>query len=395
MTFTARLGDRSLFPTLEPRVYLNHGAISPASTPVIAAVNAYLQDYARRGVAAFPTWQAQRRGLKEKLARLIHARPEDLAFEPNTTRGITDVALCFPWRANDRVVLFEGEFPANVTPWQRAAARFGLRLVFQPVSQFARDEARALTLLEEELKRGVRLVAVSAVQFQTGLKMPLLELARLCHAHGAELFVDGVQAIGAVPLDVTALEIDYLACGSHKWLMGLEGAGFLYVRPGRAAALIPSVAGWTSHEDGLGFLSEGPGHLRYDRPVRPLANLVEGGNLNSAGLAALDASVELLLQLGPNSISEHVNRLLAPFEAGLVARGFLSLRSAKPSQRSCTLAVLPPGGRSVVTLQRLLSERGISCSIPDGVLRFTPHWPNSEAEVPLVLEAIDAALPSA
>src|SRR5262245_1296445 len=102
------------------------------------------------------------------------------------------------------------------------------------IAPYASSFERGLEALEGELLRGaVRLVAVSAVQFQSGLRMPLQAMSRMCHVHGAELFVDGVQACGVVPVDVRAEGIDYLACGSHKWLMGLEGAGFLYVAPGR------------------------------------------------------------------------------------------------------------------------------------------------------------------
>ncbi len=113
----------------------------------------------------------------------------------------------------------------------------------------------------------MRLVAVSAVQFQTGLSMPLAEIGALCRAHGAELCVDAVQAVGVVPMDVEALGLDYLACGAHKWLLGLEATGFLYVRRERQPSLRPALAGWLSHEDAVSFLLEGPGKLA----LRPAA----------------------------------------------------------------------------------------------------------------------------
>ncbi|MFN7135713.1 MAG: aminotransferase class V-fold PLP-dependent enzyme, partial [Myxococcales bacterium] len=295
--YEAKLGDRSLFPTLAARAYLNHAAVSPPSIAVQEAVRTLLADYARRGVDAFATWIEQRHRLRGKLARLVNARPEDLGFAQSTTRALSDVALCFPWRRGDRLLVFEGEFPANVTPWQRAAELFGLELRMLPVAPFASDADEALAAVERELREGVRLVAVSLVQFQTGLRMPVEALGRLCARHGAQLCVDGVQAVGAVPVDVAAMGIDYLACGAHKWLMGLEGAAFLYVRPERIAALRPVVAGWLSHEDGLGFLLRGPDLLRYDRPVRKRADFIESGNLSGASFAALEASVDLLLQL--------------------------------------------------------------------------------------------------
>ncbi len=323
-TFSAQLGDRSLFPDLVAAVYFNHGAISPPSLAVRRAVVAVLDDYARHGAASFGRWAAQRVGLREKLGRLVGARAEDIALMPNTTRGVVDVALCFPWRRGDRVILFQGEFPANVTPWQRAAEAFGLEIAWVSLADFLAGEEQGLACFQRELDRGARLVAVSAVEFQTGLRMPVEAMAARCHEAGAELFVDAVQCCGAVPIDVGAAGVDYLAAGSHKWLMGPEGGGFLYVRPDRVGALRPQVAGWLSHEDPVGFLLRGPGLLTYDRPIRKRADFFEGGNVNTAGLAGLEASVDLLLQLGVPAIFAHVNVILDALEAGLTERGLQS-----------------------------------------------------------------------
>ncbi|XXY54660.1 aminotransferase class V-fold PLP-dependent enzyme [Sorangium sp. So ce269] len=184
----------------------------------------------------------------------------------------------------------------------------------------------------------------------------------------------------------------YLACGGHKWLMGLEGTGFLYIRRERLPALRPAMAGWLSHEDGVSFLFQGPGHLRYDRPIRQRANFVEGGNLNAAGYAGLEAAVDLILQIGVERIHEHANRFLDPLEEALRERGWESLRPADPALRGCALGVRPPGGASVVELHRELTHLGIACAIPDGVLRFSPHWPNALDEWERVLLSTDEAL---
>jgi len=391
-TFSARLGDRSLFPDLGAQVYVNHGAISPPSLAVRAAVVGVIDDYAAHGVAAFPRGLAQRSELREKLGRLIGAGGADIALMPNTTRGVSDVALCFPWRRGDRVILLDGEFPSNVTPWQRAAELFGLEIAWIPVAEFLASEEQGLARLERELERGARLCAVSAVEFQTGLRMPVEAMATLCHRAGAEIFVDAVQCCGAVPIDVAAAGIDYLAAGGHKWLMGLEGTGFLYVSPDRIDALRPNVAGWLSHEDAVGFLLRGAGLLRYDRPIKKRADFLEGGNVNTAGLAGLGAALDLILQLGVPEIFAHVNGILDPLEAGLLERGFHSLRSRDPRQRSCTLSMLPPRAESAVELHRLLGARGVSCSVPDGLLRFTPHWPNDLGQVSEVLAAVDGSI---
>lgn len=380
-----RLGDRSLFPDLEAVAYLNHAAISPLSLPVRQAIHAVADDLGRRGSDAFLTWHAERQRLRHLLARLLHTSADDLALVANTTRGVSDIALCLPWRPGDRVLLFRDEFPAVVTPWQRVAELFQLELEFLP----AHDR---LHHLHAALRRPARLVALSAVQFQTGARAPLAELAALCHEHGAELFVDAIQALGVCPLDVTATGVDYLSAGSHKWMMGSDGIACLYVRPDRVAALQPRVAGWLSHEDGLGFLFAGAGHLRADRPIRQRIDFVEGGAPNTLGAAALAASLDLILGLGVPAIHTHVQTYLDELEAGLRELHFTSLRSAIPGERSGILAVLPPHPIDLIALHHRIGDRGVVCSTPDGKLRFAPHWPNACAEIPGVLAAIDAAL---
>jgi len=388
--FEARLGDRSLFPDLQPLAYLNHAGISPASTAVRAAAGQVLADYGRRGVAAHVPWHRQRRRLKGRLAALIGARAEDLAWVSNTTAGLNAVAVCFPWRRGDRILVLQGEFPTNVTPWQRAAAHHGLELVFLPVDDFARPGGPDFDRLDAALSDGIRLLAVSAVQFQTGLRMPLEALAERCHARGAQICVDAIQACGGLPLRVAGL--DYVAAGGHKWLMGPEGAGFLYIDPTRVGALRPHLCGWLSHEDAVGFLFEGPGRMRYDKPLKRTADFLEGGAPNAVGYAGLEAAVTLLQQLGPAAIAGHVGAYLDALEAGLAARGFRSRRAPDAARRSNILGLDPPDGVSAPALAAALDQRGVAASGPDGVLRFAPHWPNALTEVPAVLDAVDEAL---
>ena len=338
------------------------------------------------------TTLALRTRLRERLARLLGVEPVALALTSGATHGVQAIALSFPWKPGDRVVLFEGEFPANVTPWQRAAELFQLCPVFVPLAPFHRSSEEGLAALEAELARGARLVAVSAVQFSTGLAMPLAEMARLCARYRAELFVDAIQALGAVPFDAAALGIDYLAGGAHKWLMGAEGCGFLYVRPGRVAALRPALAGWLSHEEALAFLSE-PGQLRHDRPIRREVGLFEAGSASALSQAALDASLGLLLELGPAAVHAHANRYLNLLEPLLAERGFASRRAPEPGRRSCILSVAPPAGSSLRSLREVLARHGVAAGTPDGFLRFAPHWPNDpERELPEVARALDEAV---
>ncbi|MFP4336267.1 MAG: aminotransferase class V-fold PLP-dependent enzyme, partial [Wenzhouxiangella sp.] len=294
----AELGSRALFPDLEVPVYLNHASVSPPSLAVRAAVNRTMDGYARRGMAWYSEEMDRRERVRGQLARLIGADAPDLALVPNTSAGVMTVALCLPWRHGERIVLFEGEFPTNITPWQQAARRHGLEIVWMQAEAFRHDRADALERLEDQLRTGVRLVAVSAVQFTTGQRMPLAEIGAMCRHHGAELFVDAIQAAGVVPLDVQAMCIDYLTAGSHKWLMAPEGLAGFYAAPQAAERLQPNVAAWLSHEQPFAFLTDGPGQLRYDRPIVPSARMAEAGTFNVLATAGLEASLGLIEQLG-------------------------------------------------------------------------------------------------
>lgn len=389
-TGKAVLGDRSLFPNLQAKSYLAHAAISPLSAPVKARVDELTSDYASLGVEALPRWLKERAKLRELLAGLVGARAEDVGFAQSTTPGVVWIANAIDWKRGDRVLIFEGEFPANVTPWQQAARTYGLELVTIPIAPFFESAEAGLAAVELELGRGARLVAVSEVRFQDGHRMPTAALGRLARRYGAELFVDAIQALGAVPVDVA--EIDYLATGAHKFLMGLEGAGFVVVAPSRAASLVPRLAGWLGHEDALTFLFEGPGHLQVDRPFRVTADVIEQGAQSGASLAALQASVEILDRLGVAKILEHVQALHDALEPVMVDLGFRSMRASDPSSRSASLCVLPPPGVDVRALHRALLSRGVVASIPDGFLRFAPHWPNASTEVPFVIESLHSAL---
>lgn len=382
----ARLGDRKQFPDLDAWAYLSHAAISPPSMAVRTAVHRAMHAFAIHGVGAFPAFAAQRRRLKEKLATLIGAAPGDIALMPNTTSGIVAVARCFPWQAGDRILCFEGEFPTNVTPWQQAAQSYGLSVEFAALEPLADGDFSALDAC---LARGVRLVAISAVQFQTGLRLPIEEIAARAHAAGAQICVDGIQACGVCPLEAGG--VDYMAVGGHKWLMGPEGAGFLFVHPDRAADLVPRLAGWLSHEAPIDFLFA-PDLLRYDKAIRPTADAFEGGSTNTFGYAGLEAAVDAILHIKRHRIFSHVQIYLDQLEAGLVERGFRSLRHPQTAGRSGILGVYPPDGLATKAVAQALGKRGVSVTTPDGVLRFAPHWPNALKEVPNVLDTLDEAL---
>ncbi len=387
-----RIGERTLFPRLTAQAYLAHCAISPPSTHVIEHVNANLEDSARIGVAAHGEWMRRRDELKNDLGKLIGAPGSDIALLPNTTSGVVTAALCIDWRPGDRIVVLRGEFPTNVMPWLEAARRHDLRVSWLDVADFRGDAATGLQKLESILAKGARLVAVSMVQFQTGLAMPVAEIGAICRAHGTELFVDAIQGIGIVPFDAQAVGANYVAGGGHKWLMGPKGTGYLYVAAPAMQRFNLRVAGWLSYEEPVEFLFGGTGLLRYDKRLRHDADALETGMINAPGFAGLHAAVEDLLSLGVDAVFAHVQRYHDRIEAGLTRIGFTTHRDALPQRRSGILAVKPPNPLHARDLPGRLAGSGIVVTAPDGWLRVAPHWPNSLDETDLVIEEMARCL---
>ncbi len=389
------LGDRALFPDLEAKAYLSHAAIAPASIGVQAAVARMLGVQARLGQGIFPEAEELRERVRAKLARLLGTGAENVALASGTSHALSHLALSFPWRSGDGLVLLQGEFPANVTPWRAAARLYGLEVHWLSLEGAEQDPDRLLGALEDRLERGARLVAVSAVQFQTGLCMPLAEMASLCHRYGAEIAVDAIQAAGVVPLETDAWGLDYVAGGAHKWLMGIEGAGYLVVRSERVRALQPVTAGWLSHERPIEFLLGGGELLDYERPLVDTPRVFEAGSGSVLGCAALEAGMDAILELGVGAIFAHVTRYLDELELGLEARGLVHGRARYAAGRSGILSLRLPASVGLSAVALGLRARGIACGTPDGWLRFAPHYPNACAEIPEVLAALDASLEDA
>jgi selenocysteine lyase/cysteine desulfurase len=229
------------------------------------------------------------------------------------------------------------------------------------------------------------LIAVSAVQFQTGLRMPIAELAGLARRYGAELAVDGIQAAGVLDLDLGAAGAHYFVAGSHKWWTGLDGLAVLYVDPD--ARWRPRAAGWLGREDPIDFLLEGEGLLRYDKPARATPDALEAGVQSHAAVAALDAATELLEALGLARVEAHALAWQRAFAGGLAAEGIPTSRGEDPATFSSIVSVRPPAGLTVREVAARLAEAGIAVATPDGWLRVAPHWPNALAEVPAVVAA--------
>ena len=368
---------RPLFPLTERWICLNHAGVSPLSTRVAGAIRDFTD---RMVVEPFndirPDALATMVYLRRRLAALINARSVDeIAVMPNTATGINTAALSLPLRPGDNVLVLDGDYPANIYPWMNLAHR-GILTKLIP----ARNGGLDLDLLASRMDSRTRVVAMSTVVFATGFRNDLAAVGKLCRERNVYFVVDGIQSLGALPFDVQAANVDFLACGSQKWLLGPPGSGFLYVRRELLDDLVPGAyAGTNSVVDAENF-------LEYNFTLLPTAERFHIGSQNFAGMMGLHASLALIQEIGVERIAERVLALAGTAVGALQECGRHVVVSA-PEARSGIVIV--EDDDPAATCERLKAAGVIA--VPRGRgLRFAPHFYNTEAEIMRAVEALDA-----
>jgi selenocysteine lyase/cysteine desulfurase len=316
---------------------------------------------------------------RELIAKLIGAKVGEIACMHNTTYGINVASLSLPLKSGDVVLTYEGEYPADVYPWMSLAKK-GVKLELIPKRDGLQDEARLL----EELKRPeVRVVTMSWVSFSTGYRADLATIGRECRKRGIYFVVDAIQGVGAATLDMSKLEIDVLACGGQKWLLSPWGTGFVYVREELARALEPAVVGWLAMKSSEDFTRM----VDYDFMFYDDARRFQINTLPAQDFAGLNASLEMLFELGPAAVERHIEGIMSEAVSWAQANGdtVRLVTPADPAKRAGVLAIAP---RDPVAASKALSEAKIFHSLREGAIRLSPHCFNTSAEMRKALDVL-------
>jgi len=353
------------FPVARHWAYFDHAAVSPLPKRSGDVLRGWTEAQERDGVVGWPEWESKLEQIRSAVARLIDADSDEIAFVANTTQGIGLVAEGFPWRQGDNVVAAADEFASNIYPWMNLASRgVALRLVE------SRDSRIWVEDLAQAIDQSTRLLAISHVEFATGFRNDLDAIAELCHARGVALLVDAIQGLGPLQIDVRRTPIDFLAADGHKWLLGPEGAGFLYLRRDWIDRLRPIGVGWHSV---VGSYNS----PRNEFHLKPSAERWEGGSFNMPGLQCFGASVSLFHELGPEVVSGRIlDRAEAAREAASSA-GWTVYGSRHSLDRSA-IVVLEKDGVDPGAAARALRRDGVVVSCRRGRLRISPHLYNND-----------------
>ena len=317
---------------------------------------------------------------RELIAWLIGAKTTEIALAVNTGYGINVAAFALPLSPGDVILTPDLEFPANVYPWMAAARMRGLEYRRLPLPDGVLDEDALLAALDDP---AVKCVSVSWVGFASGYRADLARIGKVCRSRGIYFVVDAIQGLGPLTLDVSALDIDVLACGAQKWLLSPWGSGFVYVREALARTLDPPIVSWMSARgtDDFRKLTD------YDFTWRDDARRFEFVTVPYQDFAGMNASLELFMELTPATVSAHITSLADEIVTWARAHDVEMVTPEEPQKRAGIVSLRPKNGAAV---SERLRAAAVTHSFREGAIRLAPHIYNSLDDVRSALAIVSA-----
>lgn len=342
-------------------------------------MRAFVEDNATYGPLHYSDWLETEQRLRRLAARMLGADAADLALVKNTSDGLCQIAAGLDWQPGDAVVCSAGEFPSNLMPWQQLPPEFVERRVvpFNP----ERPEDDLIAALDSR----VRVLAVSSVRYDSGIRLDLNRLGAACRAHDTLLVVDAIQQLGALSMNVAELQADFIVGGSHKWLLAPEGLALFWSRPSARARLRPVQTGWRMWPDMFNF-------ERSDWSPPSSARRFEPGTLNMAGIVGLEAALDLLLGYDPTECESRLLQRSGRLLRGLASMPGVRLHTPADDARRAGIVCFEAERITSRDMHKALAEAGIFGAIRGRSVRLSPHFYTPETQIDRTLEVIDSIL---
>jgi cysteine desulfurase/selenocysteine lyase len=358
------------FPVNEQCFYLNHAAVAPWPKCTRNAVQKFAEENCQTGAQGYLTWLKKEQDLRAKLAKLIGSKHQEcVALVKNTSEALSLVAYGLDWQVGDIVLISDKEFPSNRIVWESLADKFGV--IIKQVHISAQDpEAEILAAINSTSSKP-KLISVSAVQYASGIKLDLAKLGVACTANDVLFCVDAIQAVGAMAFKCDEWNIDFAMADGHKWMLGPEGLGFFFVKQQHIQNLKLHQYGWHMIE-GAGDFS-----IKNWQPADS-AQRFECGSPNMLAGYALEASTDLLLNIGLDNVAQAIEHNHAFLLNKLQALGAEILSPINPKVRAGILTFRFAGIDSAELYKKLMSKNVI-CANRGGGVRFSPHFHTTEA----------------
>jgi selenocysteine lyase/cysteine desulfurase len=363
---------RHRFPIFERQVYINSCSQGALSDAVRDSYLTYLEEWDERG-APWDYWVERGEDARAAFAGLIGAESDEIAVTTSESAGASALASAIPLDERPKVVVSDFEFPTMGQIWHAQELRGA-----EVVHVAAQDGDIPVEAFDEAIDERTAMVTITAVCYRNGVRLEVEEITRLAHERGALVLLDAYQAVGSYPIDVRALDVDFLGAGVLKYLLGSAGLGFFYCRAGLVERLLPTQTGWFADEDIWAMDI-------YDYSPSKTARRFESGTPPIPAIYAGIAGIELMEEIGIAETREHVNALNELFFDGI---GELGGRIVTPREEGRRGALLCVASTDAPALVAALAAEGIVASSRDGNLRISPHCYNTADDVQTVLRAL-------
>jgi selenocysteine lyase/cysteine desulfurase len=363
---------RHRFPIFERLVYVNSCSQGALSDHVRASYERYLEDWNVHG-SPWDVWGGAVEELRQAFARLINADPACVAVTPSVSIAVSSLASGLRFADRPKVVYSDFEFPTVGQVWHAQEIR-GAEIVRVPADGSSIPVERFDAAIDER----TLLTSITAVCYRNGARIDVDDVVRLAHERGSYVLFDAYQAMGTYPIDVQALDVDFLVAGTLKYLLGSSGVGFLYCRPSLVDRIRPTVTGWLA-DSSIGDMD----HTRY--APSPTATRFESGAPAIPSVYASTAGIELMEEIGVAETREHVNTLTDALIEGVGDLGGTVVTPKEVDRRGALVCIASTDAPALVAA---LAEDGIVTSSRDGKLRVSPHAYNTGEDIGAVLESL-------
>ena len=367
------------FPLRTGLIHLNHAGVGAWPKRTTDAITKFANDNTHNSTQHISKWERIESELRELCKQLINAKnANDIAFVKSTSEGLSIVAYGIPWQADDNVIFAQQEFPSNRIIWQSIQTRFGVEARSVDLYRTSTPE----DALFDHVDQNTRLIAVSAVQYATGLRMDLAKISQFCQTHNILLCIDAIQMLGAIPFDLAKTPADFVIADGHKWLLSPEGLGLFYCNPKIRDQLHLHQYGWHMMEK-LGDYES------IDWEPAKDARRFECGSLNNLGIQAMHASLTLLLQIGIEHVYKMISRNISYLFEKYKQYNFEVLSDMEIDRRSGIITMRHPGCDNHALCKRLLKS-DVLCAYRNGGIRFSPHFYTQADEIDRAIELVNS-----
>ncbi len=370
---------RERFPFLKKYIYLDSAHYTPYPTHVVNSLNEFIKSFSEDYLNLSKFNISIAHELKQTVGKLIHADENDISITSCTTHGINIFANGINLDTNDSNVAFlNTEFPAVVYPWLNQE-KLGRTKVFMIPSD--KGYANETLIKHALLENNIRVFTISLVQF-LGYRYNIKSIADFCRKNSILLVVDAIQCTGIIPIDVHAMDIDFLCAGNQKWMMSPAGTGFVYMSRKYREYINPTYVGTTSvNYDFDNFLD-------YNLDLRNDGGAYENSTLNTLGMIGMNEALKYFLELGVENIFSHIIDVQDKFIELIDKSKYQITSELSPKHRSNILIFTHNDHSLNKQIQKTLEEKNIYIALREGYLRISPHIYNNHADIETLTEEL-------